>query len=121
MSLLFLFVKYKTAYEMRISDWSSDVCSSDLIKARQHPDMVLGEGDARFVQRLRFETGIDVAGEGEQGLPLRQVGKIAKAVRIELRQARRDMHQLRQPLLRQVRRRSRQAMRLFKEMRRPDR
>src|SRR3546814_8691584 len=28
--LLFFFVKQKTAYEMRISDWSSDVCSSDL-------------------------------------------------------------------------------------------
>src|SRR3546814_4279551 len=28
--LLFLFFKLKTAYEMRISDWSSDVCSSDL-------------------------------------------------------------------------------------------
>src|SRR3546814_6012999 len=28
--LLFFFFKYKTAYEMRISDWSSDVCSSDL-------------------------------------------------------------------------------------------
>src|SRR3546814_3990544 len=27
------FVKQKTAYEMRISDWSSDVCSSDLVKA----------------------------------------------------------------------------------------
>src|SRR3546814_9189151 len=26
----FLFFKQKTAYEMRISDWSSDVCSSDL-------------------------------------------------------------------------------------------
>src|SRR3546814_6987538 len=26
----FFFVKQKTAYEMRISDWSSDVCSSDL-------------------------------------------------------------------------------------------
>src|SRR3546814_4136884 len=28
--LLFFFFKQKTAYEMRISDWSSDVCSSDL-------------------------------------------------------------------------------------------
>src|SRR3546814_12282887 len=28
--LLLLFFKQKTAYEMRISDWSSDVCSSDL-------------------------------------------------------------------------------------------
>src|SRR3546814_6699999 len=29
-SLLIFFFKQKTAYEMRISDWSSDVCSSDL-------------------------------------------------------------------------------------------
>src|SRR3546814_4403996 len=29
----FFFFKQKTAYEMRISDWSSDVCSSDLPKA----------------------------------------------------------------------------------------
>src|SRR3546814_8721834 len=28
--MFFFFVKQKTAYEMRISDWSSDVCSSDL-------------------------------------------------------------------------------------------
>src|SRR3546814_8572484 len=30
MFFLFFFFKQKTAYEMRISDWSSDVCSSDL-------------------------------------------------------------------------------------------
>src|SRR3546814_8838282 len=30
-SNLFFFFKQKTAYEMRISDWSSDVCSSDLL------------------------------------------------------------------------------------------
>src|SRR3546814_9401475 len=29
----FFFIKQKTAYEMRISDWSSDVCSSDLDRA----------------------------------------------------------------------------------------
>src|SRR3546814_3847405 len=28
----FFFFKQKTAYEMRISDWSSDVCSSDLVE-----------------------------------------------------------------------------------------
>src|SRR3546814_2632327 len=34
----FFFFKQKTAYEMRISDWSSDVCSSDLIvHAPRHP------------------------------------------------------------------------------------
>src|SRR3546814_10792038 len=30
MVVIFFFFKQKTAYEMRISDWSSDVCSSDL-------------------------------------------------------------------------------------------
>src|SRR3546814_10534367 len=42
---VFFFFKQKTAYEMRISDWSSDVCSSDLArKARQRimpPQMLL--------------------------------------------------------------------------------
>src|SRR3546814_7941234 len=37
--LFFFFFKQKTAYEMRISDWSSDVCSSDLRLQR------LPEGD----------------------------------------------------------------------------
>src|SRR3546814_6000007 len=32
---LFFFFKQKTAYEMRISDWSSDVCSSDLVGGSQ--------------------------------------------------------------------------------------
>src|SRR3546814_4156106 len=38
MIMFFCFFKQKTAYEMRISDWSSDVCSSDLghIDDRRH-------------------------------------------------------------------------------------
>src|SRR3546814_8932590 len=40
---MFFFFKQKTAYEMRISDWSSDVCSSDLIGHHMAPDE--GEGD----------------------------------------------------------------------------
>src|SRR3546814_10105662 len=32
---MFFFFKQKTAYDMRISDWSSDVCSSDLLTARK--------------------------------------------------------------------------------------
>src|SRR3546814_3177595 len=32
--MMFFFFKQKTAYEMRISDWSSDVCSSDLSRER---------------------------------------------------------------------------------------
>src|SRR3546814_3796580 len=34
----FFFVKQKTAYEMRISDWSSDVCSSDLSEVARPGD-----------------------------------------------------------------------------------
>src|SRR3546814_7357257 len=33
---MFFFFKQKTAYEMRISDWSSDVCSSDLARRARH-------------------------------------------------------------------------------------
>src|SRR3546814_10876637 len=36
----FFFFKQKTAYEMRISDWSSDVCSSDLEHRDPDPDHV---------------------------------------------------------------------------------
>src|SRR3546814_2267146 len=49
----FFFFKQKTAYEMRISDWSSDVCSSDLIAFdhatyyRPFPQVLLGAGGCR--------------------------------------------------------------------------
>src|SRR3546814_1275624 len=39
------FFKHKTAYEMRISDWSSDVCSSDL-------DLAQHVGRGRIVQKM---------------------------------------------------------------------
>src|SRR3546814_3032631 len=35
LSRRFFFFKQKTAYERRISDWSSDVCSSDLLQIRR--------------------------------------------------------------------------------------
>src|SRR3546814_7235075 len=41
--LFVFFVKQKTAYEMRISDWSSDVCSSDLVP-RDGKTLVLVNG-----------------------------------------------------------------------------
>src|SRR3546814_4100416 len=41
---MFFFFKQKTAYEMRISDWSSDVCSSDLAGTGLH-------GNGRFGDR----------------------------------------------------------------------
>src|SRR3546814_3140324 len=46
------FFKQKTAYEMRISDWSSDVCSSDLWKASlRHPALLRS---ARVTKQSRF-------------------------------------------------------------------
>src|SRR3546814_5120090 len=64
--VVFFFFKQKTAYEMRISDWSSDVCSSDLkpdkltdkeqalwlaLEARHAGDLLLYEAN-----RIKFET-----------------------------------------------------------------
>src|SRR3546814_3109919 len=43
-SVLFFFFKQKTAYEMRISDWSSDVCSSDLEHGSVVPFLDVGCG-----------------------------------------------------------------------------
>src|SRR3546814_6377530 len=48
----FFFFKQKTAYEMRISDWSSDVCSSDLPDQRGgmgevHAPLDAGDGCGR--------------------------------------------------------------------------
>src|SRR3546814_1858857 len=40
MCMIFFFFKQKTAYEMRISDWSSDVCSSDLSHVHLTDDWV---------------------------------------------------------------------------------
>src|SRR3546814_5400568 len=45
---IFFFFKQKTAYEMRISDWSSDVCSSDLCRCGTAQGHVL----AAFVHLL---------------------------------------------------------------------
>src|SRR3546814_15079653 len=46
--LSFFFFKQKTAYEMRISDWSSDVCSSDLY------DLVFAEGGPATLAPNRY-------------------------------------------------------------------
>src|SRR3546814_5494256 len=60
--LFFFFCKQKTAYEMRISDWSSDVCSSDLIyglvnNAAIGLDGVLGTMHNSDIERaLRINT-----------------------------------------------------------------
>src|SRR3546814_3733636 len=49
---LFFFFKQKTAYEMRISDWSSDVCSSDLVNIQAGLIKKIGQVDGADTQLL---------------------------------------------------------------------
>src|SRR3546814_11305756 len=48
---VFFFFKQKTAYEMRISDWSSDVCSSDLLRL-QRCEVVIHLADETSVKEF---------------------------------------------------------------------
>src|SRR3546814_6870969 len=62
--VVFFFFKQKTAYEMRISDWSSDVCSSDLqsVALGGEADVVDTEAlDGRF---LDLPADANLAGFG---------------------------------------------------------
>src|SRR3546814_3372783 len=67
----FFFFKQKTAYEMRISDWSSDVCSSDLFLRRAGG----GERVAQLAAAIldRRPRPFDADG-GDGGLGLGDVG-----------------------------------------------
>src|SRR3546814_5556613 len=56
-----LFFKQKTAYEMRISDWSSDVCSSDLEKLDDDIRAHLGDV-VRVHPRRDFVSGLSALG-----------------------------------------------------------
>src|SRR3546814_13983722 len=72
--LCFFFFKQKTAYEMRISDWSSDVCSSDLrwspdgkyilysMAAAGNTDIYRVSANGGRSERLTNSPGIDVGG-----------------------------------------------------------
>src|SRR3546814_17825525 len=55
----FFFFKQKTAYEMRISDWSSDVCSSDLTIFATEP-----AARRRGIGRRGGKGGVALAGRG---------------------------------------------------------
>src|SRR3546814_8298982 len=81
MCLLFFFFKQKTAYEMRISDWSSDVCSSDVLRPDAGHDLYVAAAsrpapDGRRLPGLdrdhgavdRLASSADVAGaDGPDG------------------------------------------------------
>src|SRR3546814_3230666 len=60
-SLFFFFFNQKTAYEMRISDWSSDVCSSDLRTGQAKRLQRIGKArsaiSAQVIVGWRFHIG----------------------------------------------------------------
>src|SRR3546814_2146342 len=63
----FFFFKQKTAYEMRISDWSSDVCSSDLEVAEAEDGRAVGDnGDEIALGRIVIGGG-RIGGDGADG------------------------------------------------------
>src|SRR3546814_10546066 len=61
--MLFFFFKQKSAYEMRISDWSSDVCSSDLcaVKRGAEADSILHQFD-RTLRDYQPAAGTTLSG-----------------------------------------------------------
>src|SRR3546814_10782917 len=65
----FFFFKQKTAYEMRISDWSSDVCSSDILDVKKLSDAIVDHLKRKGALWILFDnidkgwtpTGIDAS------------------------------------------------------------
>src|SRR3546814_1114054 len=58
---LFFFFKQKTAYEMRISDWSSDVCSSDLFHRTSQRVHLTEAGSRLLPHARRIENDFNLA------------------------------------------------------------
>src|SRR3546814_4102833 len=70
--MVFFFFKQKTAYEMRISDWSSDVCSSDLaVHVHVVPSRIVSRVLRLRLRVLRDRTSGFVRRSGCPVLPLR--------------------------------------------------
>src|SRR3546814_3520342 len=70
--LLFFFFKQKTAYEMRISDWSSDVCSSDLLLLEARLVRLVDDDDAQLrigQEKRRARTDDDLRIPAGDGMP----------------------------------------------------
>src|SRR3546814_7019937 len=60
------FFKQKTAYEWRISDWSSDVCSSDLLRAEGEKQSKILEAEGRREAVFRDSEARERSAEAEE-------------------------------------------------------
>src|SRR3546814_4609254 len=69
----FFFFKQKTAYEMRISDWSSDVCSSDL-NAKAQPKKIMLDP----MPRALLIPGLGLVGVGKTRKDAVNAGDVAE-------------------------------------------
>src|SRR3546814_2898722 len=81
MYVCFFFFKQKTAYEMRISDWSSDVCSSDLRHqeaAHLRRRRIARHHDVEGALRLRLAQRAAGGGDADQRLEIR-VGRVHRS------------------------------------------
>src|SRR3546814_1777116 len=102
---MFFFFKQKTAYEMRISDWSSDVCSSDLAavggeieraaiaRPAQGTAVVIGaesqlarraagRGDEKDLLEARLEIALAIGAIGEEVADFEQIGRASRRERV---------------------------------------
>src|SRR3546814_4641271 len=92
---MFFFFKQKTAYEMRISDWSSDVCSSDLAtNVIAHPLVTgiaqLGFDHQAFLGDSAEGIAAEKAGIAKPGVPLvtmRYAEGVARRIAAEIGRA----------------------------------
>src|SRR3546814_5237654 len=71
----FLFFKQKTAYELRISNWSSDVCSSDLANSFEDPMKPSAGIDTVLVNGRAVWAGGRCTGDRPGRSEERRVGK----------------------------------------------
>src|SRR3546814_11459549 len=97
MSFYFFFFKQKTAYEMRISDWSSDVCSSDLRRLLEYEQMKLAAQKLDALPQLgrdfqRSHAYVDL--QMEQALPEISPEDLRSAWLDIMRRASRNAHHL---------------------------
>src|SRR3546814_17090370 len=91
MFCVFFFFKQKTAYEMRISDWSSDVCSSDLQGVQLAEaeiwiaDGVGGGHETEDIGPCPYPANASLRGpamRGGPGLALREIGRASCRERV---------------------------------------